>query len=209
MDKIVCLGKNYLAHAKELGDKVPDRPVIFIKPPSVLRSVNRKGETISLSLPIHRGQVHHEAEIVLRICRNGFQMSSEDAAVSFDAFTLGLDMTLRDEQALLKKNGHPWTVSKVFRDGTVVGPWVSVNQLPKYETQAFQFEVNDRLVQTGRVSEMMLGFSESIQYISQFFSLISGDLIFTGTPAGVGPVQSGDVGHLSWLEIDYSMHWVN
>ncbi|NBW99145.1 fumarylacetoacetate hydrolase [bacterium] len=197
MDKIVCLGKNYSEHAQELGEALPEKPVLFIKPPSVLRVCQSVSEPILLKLPKSRGSVHHECEIVLRV-------GSER---KIDAVTLGLDMTLRDVQSELKKKGHPWTTSKVFPDSAVIGPWIPIQEFPNWERELFEFKLNGDLKQKGRAEEMILKVSNVIQYISQFFEIQSGDMIFTGTPAGVGPVNSGATGSLRWGPIHYEVKW--
>jgi 2-keto-4-pentenoate hydratase/2-oxohepta-3-ene-1,7-dioic acid hydratase in catechol pathway len=197
MDKIVCLGKNYSEHAKELGEAAPEKPVIFIKPPSVLMQATQNGQKLALQLPKGRGEVHHECEIVVRL---GNQMTIE-------ALTLGLDMTLRDVQSGLKKSGHPWTISKVFRDSAVVGPWIKPSEFPNWENQEFNLEINGVLKQKGHAKDMILKATDSIHYIRQFFPLCPGDLIFTGTPQGVGSVQSGALGKLQWGPIEYEVSW--
>ncbi|NBX76877.1 MAG: FAA hydrolase family protein [Proteobacteria bacterium] len=197
MDKIVCLGKNYLEHAKELGEAAPEKPVIFIKPPSVLVHAAKNQQKLALQLPQARGEVHHECEIVLRLGQN----------ITIEAVTLGLDMTLRDAQSALKKNGHPWTISKVFKDSAVIGPWLKISEFPDWENQIFKLEINGTLKQTANAKEMMLKASDSIDYIRQFFPLCPGDLIFTGTPKGVAPVQVGSVGKLNWGPIEYEVSW--
>lgn len=195
MDKIVCLGKNYLEHAKELGDAVPEKPVIFLKPPSVLRSAVAS-EKLRARLPIGAGAVHHECEIVLRVGPDGF-----------DAITIGLDMTLRDRQAALKKAGHPWTISKVFPDSAVVGPWLSPKEFPKWEITPFSLTIDGTLRQKGEATQMLLPPKECLGHISQYFPLEAGDLVFTGTPAGVGEVRPGQTGLLQWGSLSYLVEW--
>ena len=196
-DKIVCLGKNYAEHAKELGEALPEKPVLFIKPASILISVN-SGEIKSLQLPKGRGSVHHECEIVMKM---GSQQQIE-------AVTLGLDMTLRDVQNDLKKKGHPWTISKVFQDSAVVGPWIPVENFPNWQEQFFEMKLNGQLKQKGSVHEMLLKPMEAISYLGQYFSILKGDLVFTGTPKGVGPVNSGDRASLIWGPINFEVKWL-
>ena len=206
MDKIICVGKNYVEHAKELGDAIPDKPVLFLKPPSVLHQVSQGG-SIELSLPVGAGSVHHECEIILRLNRGGFRMSGADAENAIGWVSLGLDMTLRDRQSVLKKNGHPWEVSKVFPGSAVTGPWVSVSEFHSWSKENFQFSIDGVLRQQGNVSQMSLTPAECISFASEFFPLCEGDLIFTGTPAGVGPVLSGQKAFLEWGKISYSVRW--
>jgi 2-keto-4-pentenoate hydratase/2-oxohepta-3-ene-1,7-dioic acid hydratase in catechol pathway len=131
MDKIVCLGKNYLDHALELGDIVPEKPVIFIKPWSTLRAAVQH-EEIELIIPQHAGSLHFETEIVLRLDRGGYKLDLKEAEKCLGAVTVGLDMTLRDLQTQQKKAGHPWTTSKVFIDSAIIGPWVRLSEFPNY-----------------------------------------------------------------------------
>jgi len=197
MDKIICLGKNYWEHAQEMGEAQPERPVIFLKPPSVLVSAAKLEEGLALSLPLQRGSVHHECEIVLRLGKTN----------EIEAVTLGLDMTLRDVQSELKKKGQPWTVSKVFSHSAVIGPWIPLNDFKNWEQTQFEFFLNGKLRQSGSSQDMMLKPEEMVSYLEGFFPLCQGDLIFTGTPAGVGPVVSGDSARLSWGPIEYEVHW--
>jgi 2-keto-4-pentenoate hydratase/2-oxohepta-3-ene-1,7-dioic acid hydratase in catechol pathway len=188
MDKIICIGKNYLDHAKELGDAVPEKPVLFLKPPSVLVSAKQMGETLAVSLPRNRGAVHHECEIVVRINAQG----------TIDAVTLGLDMTLRNVQEQLKKNGHPWEIGKVFAGSAILGPWISLAEFPDYLERDFSFSLDGKLRQQGRGNQMRLLPKDCVSYAREFFPLCEGDVIFTGTPAGVGPVQAGQPSELRW-----------
>lgn len=198
MDKIVCLGKNYSEHAKEMGEAAPAKPVLFIKPPSVLACSNGLGGKLDLSLPKGRGQVHHECELVLRLGTD----------LRIDAVTVGLDMTLRDVQAELKKNGQPWTISKVFKDSAIVGPWMEINLFSNWMSQEFQLEINGEVKQKSSPQEMILKTDQMFAYIQQFFPVCPGDLIFTGTPRGVGPVKPGDEGRLKWGPIAYEVRWL-
>ncbi len=209
MDKIICLGKNYLEHAKELGDAVPEKPVLFLKPPSVLRAVESVGATLVATLPPNgrQGSCHHECEIVVKIKNGGYQIPLSQAGEQIAAVTLGLDMTLRDLQSQLKKNGHPWEISKVFPDSAIIGPWQPPVLFSDYETRQFQFELNGKRKQQAAAKDMSMKIAEAIAHASQFFTLCPGDLLFTGTPAGVGSVQAGDRARLSWGEIHYEVVW--
>ena len=195
MDKIVCLGKNYLEHAKELGDTVPEKPVIFIKPPSSLKQADL-GAIVRAKLPASRGEVHHECELV-------FKMGN----AQIEAITVGLDMTLRDHQASLKKAGHPWTTAKVFEDAAIIGPWIPLSEFPEWQKTVFSFSLNGALRQQGHAGQMMLSISDALDYIRSFFPLCPGDLIFTGTPKGVGQVSPGSKGKLVFGKIQYEVHW--
>ena len=207
MDKIVCVGKNYLDHAKELGDAVPEKPVLFLKPPSVLRAATRPSEKLALRLPADAGSVHHECELVVRLVRGGFRLSVAEAEKAIGWLTVGLDMTLRDRQALAKKNGHPWETSKVFPDSAVVGPWVEAGKFPRWLETSFTLSIDGEVRQEGKGVQMSMRPAECIAYASEFFPLLEGDLLFTGTPAGVGPVAAGQTGELRWGDIAYAVTW--
>jgi 2-keto-4-pentenoate hydratase/2-oxohepta-3-ene-1,7-dioic acid hydratase in catechol pathway len=208
MDKIVCVGKNYLDHAQELGDAVPEKPVLFIKPPSVLRTARRPAERLLLRLPPGGGEVHYECEIVVRLKQDCFRISADDAEDAIDAVTLGLDMTLREVQARLKQQGHPWELGKTFLDSAVVGPWIPLKDLPRYLDEPFSFAIDGVVRQQGVGNQMRMKPHECIAYASEHFPLRAGDLIFTGTPAGVGPVLRGQLAEISWGgQLLYSAAW--
>ena len=198
MDKIVCLGKNYREHALEMGGPVGEKPVLFLKPPSVALWSPGVGATVRVPVPAGRGAVHHECEIVLRIGRDGRGLSADRAREVVDAVTLGLDMTLRDLQAELRAKGHPWEVSKVFPGAAVVGPWIEGEERLTQLDAEFEFRLDGMVKQRGRASEMTLDWARSVAHASAFFPLCAGDLVFTGTPAGVGPVAAGQTGELVW-----------
>ena len=207
MDKIVCVGKNDLDHARELGDPVPERPVVFLKPPSILRAATSEGDPLVLGIPRDAGALHHEVEIVLRLDKGGSRLDVKEAERLIGAVTVGLDMTLRDRQAALKKAGHPWTTGKVFADAAVVGPWRRVSEFPNYLQEKFSFALDGQLRQEGFGKDMLFSPAECLAYLSECFPLCPGDVIFTGTPAGVGPVTSGQKGVLSWGPIRYAVQW--
>lgn len=200
MDKIICVGKNYRDHALELGDAIPEKPVLFLKPPSVLVSIARLGDAATAPLPRERGAVHHECEIVVRLGFGGSNLSLEDAERAIDGWTLGLDMTLRDVQAKLKKAGHPWEIGKVFPGSAVLGPWLTGHVAETARRQSFSLRIGGTVRQTGHEGQMTLSPAECVQYASQHFPLRPGDAVFTGTPAGVGPVEPGDEAELVWGE---------
>lgn len=198
LDKIVCLGKNYLDHARELGDSIPEKPVLFIKPPSTILQATH-GQTLQARLPPSKhGPLHHECEIVLRINSYG----------EITHVTLGLDLTLRDLQTQLKKNGHPWEISKTFKHSTLLGPWIAIADFKNYLETPFSFSLNKTIKQSSVGSNMRLKPQESIRYISEYFPICDGDLIMTGTPEGVGSIQPGDLGTLKWGDqLTYSILW--
>jgi acylpyruvate hydrolase len=184
--KIICIGRNYAAHAAELNNPVPGRPVVFMKPPSALL-VNGK----PLYYPEFTKDLHYEVEVVLKVAKNGRHIQLEFAAGYYDEITLGIDFTARDLQLECKEKGHPWEIAKGFDGSAPVGRFFPVDQLDR---KAIEFELrkNEETVQHGNTRDLLFSFEEIIVYVSRFFKLQMGDLIFTGTPAGVGPVQIGD-----------------
>lgn len=207
IDKIVCVGKNYLDHAKELGDVVPEKPVLFLKPASVLKQVLSWGDMLHLDFPSDETVVHPECEIVLRLAKDGYKMTIEDTKNAISHISLGLDMTLRTRQAELKKQGHPWTTAKVFPDAAVLGSWIPYQSFPEYMDTTFQLCVDEDLKQCAKGADMMMKPEELLVYISHFFPLKSGDIIYTGTPAGVSAISPNTVAILQWGAYSYSVNW--
>ncbi|GJM31550.1 MAG: 2-hydroxyhepta-2,4-diene-1,7-dioate isomerase [Saprospiraceae bacterium] len=184
--KIICIGRNYVDHAKELNNPVPKEPLVFMKPPSALL-VNNK----PLYFPEFTKDLHYELEVVVKIAKNGRHVQKEFAGDYIDEVALGIDFTARDIQEKCKQKGHPWEIAKGFDGSAVLSPFVS---LEKVNRNAIEFELkkNGERVQFGNTSDMIFSFEAIIVYVSQFFKLQMGDLIYTGTPEGVGPVQIGD-----------------
>jgi 2-keto-4-pentenoate hydratase/2-oxohepta-3-ene-1,7-dioic acid hydratase in catechol pathway len=195
MDKLICVGKNYLDHARELGDAVPEDPTYFLKPPSVL--FHATGARNDVRWPGHF-TVHHELELVLRLARRG------DDWV-FSHYTLGLDLTLRDLQADLKKRGLPWEKAKVFANSAVIGPTRPIEDLDTLLGETFTLTVNGEPRQSGRGRDMRWSPTEVLRDLPRWFPLREGDLLFTGTPAGVGPLVAGDLVRVTGPQIDYSL----
>jgi 2-keto-4-pentenoate hydratase/2-oxohepta-3-ene-1,7-dioic acid hydratase in catechol pathway len=185
--KIICIGRNYIEHAKELNNPVPAKPVVFMKP-STAMLVNGK----PFFYPAFTQDLHHEVEVVLKISKNGRHVQYEFAHTYFDEITLGIDFTARDLQEELKKKSHPWEIAKAFDDSAVVGKFVPLDQVSQGGNIEFQLKKNGEVVQHGNTKDMIFSFADIIVHVSQYFKLMQGDLIFTGTPAGVGPVQIGD-----------------
>jgi len=185
MDKIICLGKNYNDHIIEMKDAAPERPVLFIKPPSTILEVKDKDK---VRLPWARGEIHYECEIVFKLYKK-----------NIIAVTLGLDLTLRDLQRTLKTNGHPWEVSKVFKNSSIITDWKAPRRdFPEWQTTAFEFKVNGELRQSTTINNANYKADAIIHYIDEFFPMHDGDLIFTGTPAGVGSLKIGDTIEMIW-----------
>lgn len=184
--KIICVGRNYADHAKELKNDVPQEPVIFLKPDTALLKDSKP-----FYLPDHLGEIHHELELVLRICKNGKHISEKFAPDYFDQIGLGIDFTARELQSTLKSKGLPWELAKAFDNSAVLG-----DLRPKTAYQLdnihLQLNINGETRQQGHTADMLFGFNKLISFISRYFSLRQGDLIYTGTPAGVGPVKIGD-----------------
>ena len=207
IDKIICVGKNYLEHAKELGDAVPEKPVLFLKPASVLRQALNWGEQITLDFPAVDNAVQPECEIVLRVAHDGYRMTKEEAQNAISDVSLGLDMTLRTLQSQLKKQGHPWTTAKVFKDSAVLGPWIPYQQFHNYLEIDFQLLIDGTLRQHAKGSDMMMRPEELLMYMSQFFPLKAGDIIYTGTPAGVTSISRNSTVELRWNTHSFSIKW--
>ncbi|MBB1285212.1 fumarylacetoacetate hydrolase family protein [Flavisolibacter sp. BT320] len=185
--KIFCVGRNYADHAKELNNEVPDEPVIFMKPKSALLQPHTP-----FYYPEFTNELHYEAELVLRIAKNGKYIQEKFANKYYDAVTVGIDFTARDIQTELKQKGLPWERAKAWDNSAVVGKWVPVTGLKNKNAVNFALYKNKELVQQGNSDEMIFSFDYIVSYISNFFSINIGDLIFTGTPAGVGEAVVGD-----------------
>jgi 2-keto-4-pentenoate hydratase/2-oxohepta-3-ene-1,7-dioic acid hydratase in catechol pathway len=185
--KIFCVGRNYADHAKELNNDVPDEPVIFMKPKSALLQPHTP-----FYYPEFTNELHYECELVLRISKNGKYIQEKFANKYYDAISVGIDFTARDIQAELKKKGLPWEKAKAWDNSAVVGKWVPFASLKDKHNVNFAMYKNKELVQQGSSTDMLFPFDEIVSYISNFFSINIGDLIFTGTPAGVGEAVVGD-----------------
>ena len=186
--KIFCIGRNYAQHAKELGNAVPEEPVVFMKPKSALLLNNAP-----FHYPEFTNELHYECELVLHISKNGKYVSEKSAAAYYDKITVGIDFTARDIQDKLKAKGLPWEKAKAFDNSAALGEFVDVSSLGNRDKIPFHLNKNSGLVQKGSSSEMIFSFNRIIADISKYFSMNIGDLIFTGTPAGVGECLSGDI----------------
>jgi 2-keto-4-pentenoate hydratase/2-oxohepta-3-ene-1,7-dioic acid hydratase in catechol pathway len=184
--KIICIGRNYAAHAQELNNPIPDRPVIFMKPPSALL-VNNK----PLYYPEFTNDLHYECEVVLKITKNGKHVQPEFAKDYFKEIALGIDFTARDLQSELKAKSHPWELAKGFDGSAALGKFISIDKVDRSSIK-FELKKNKEVVQLGNTSDLLFSFEEIIVFVSKYFKLQIGDLIYTGTPAGVGPVKIGD-----------------
>ena len=186
--KIICVGRSYADHARELGNAVPDQAVLFLKPPSSLLGLDE-----GISWNPAWGSCHFECELSLRIDQPLKDAGSpEQALAAIGAVTLGLDLTLRDLQDSLKKQGYPWERSKAFDGSCVLGDWVDASEIEDWQQAQYQFEINNELRQSGNTANMIFDIGSLLMEISQVFGLEPGDVIMTGTPSGVAPLHSGD-----------------
>ena len=185
--KIICIGRNYLEHAKELNQPVPAEPIFFMKPESSIISNNKP-----FFLPDFSGEIHHEVEIVLKICRLGKNIDEKFAYRYYDEIGIGIDFTARDLQRKCIKEGNPWEISKAFDGSAPLGIFLKKSKLPDINSINFQLDINGKTVQKGNTRDLIFTFDKLIAHISRFVTLKIGDLLFTGTPAGVGPVKTGD-----------------
>jgi 2-keto-4-pentenoate hydratase/2-oxohepta-3-ene-1,7-dioic acid hydratase in catechol pathway len=185
--KIICIGRNYVDHAKELNNPLPSKPIIFMKPPTALLLDNKP-----FYYPDFTKNLHHEAEIVLKICKNGRHVEPEFASTYYREIGIGIDFTARDLQDQLKSKGHPWEIAKAFDFSAPLSKFIPLDSLNDPADIHFTLTKNDTLVQNGNTKDLIFSFDELICHISKFFRLQIGDYIYTGTPAGVGPVEIGD-----------------
>lgn len=185
--KIFCVGRNYAEHATELGNVIPDEPVIFMKPKSALLQAHTP-----FYYPEFTNELHYECELVLRISKNGKYIQDKFASKYYDAITVGIDFTARDIQNELKAKGLPWEKAKAWDNSAAVGKWVPLANIKNKREINFKLLKNKDVVQQGSSKNMIYEFDYLVSYISNFFSVNIGDLIFTGTPAGVGELVVGD-----------------
>ena len=185
--KIICIGLNYRKHAMEMGRQLPEEPIIFLKPDSSILKNNKP-----FFLPGFSSMIQYEAEIVLKISKLGKGISAKYAHRYFDELTLGIDITARDIQNRHSAAGLPWELSKCFDGAAPTGKFVPVSSISDMKNLEFRLEINKKVVQNGNTSDMIFDFNEIIAYVSKFFTLKTGDLIFTGTPSGVGPLKKND-----------------
>ena len=186
--KIFCIGRNYADHVKELGNEVPSEPMIFMKPATAL-VVNNK----PFYYPDFSKDIHYEAEIVLRISKNGKHIQPEFAHEYYDAVALGIDFTARDLQQQCKKAGNPWEIAKAFDNSAPVSEFIPLDEAMSNGSIDFHLDINGHTVQRGDTRNLIFDFDTLICHISKYFKLQQGDYLFTGTPEGVGPVKIGDV----------------
>jgi len=185
--KIICIGRNYIDHAKELNNPVPSEPVFFMKPETALLKNNR-----DFFYPGFSNDIHHEVELVVRINKIGIHIQEKFAHTYYDEIGLGIDFTARDLQAKQKKKGLPWEIAKAFDYSAPISKFISKTELGDLNHLQLSLKKNGNLVQNGSTADMIFSIDKIIAYVSQYVSFKIGDLIYTGTPAGVGPVKIGD-----------------
>ncbi|WP_333600453.1 fumarylacetoacetate hydrolase family protein [Flavobacterium sp.] len=186
--KIICIGRNYVNHIEELKNERPDEPVIFLKPDTAI--VPKK---FPFFIPAFSNEIHHEVEILVKINKVGKYIDTKFAHKYYDEIGLGIDFTARDVQNTLKEKGLPWEKAKAFDGSAVIGDFLPKNDFSSVENINFELTNNGKTVQTGNTSHMLWKIDEIISYVSQYFTLKKGDIIFTGTPEGVAKVAPNDV----------------
>lgn len=186
--KIICVGRNYASHISELANERPVHPVLFMKPDTAILA-----KQMPFVIPDFSQNMHHEIELVVKIAKVGKHIAPKFAHKYYEEITVGIDFTARDVQDQLKAKGLPWEMAKAFDGSAVVGDFVSKNAYDSLENITFGLSKNGKVVQHGSTQDMLWKVDELIAYVSQYFTLKTGDLIFTGTPAGVGAVEQGDV----------------
>jgi len=185
--KIICIGLNYRKHASEMGRKLPDEPVVFLKPDSSILKKNKP-----FFLPGFSSMIQYETEVVLKISKLGKSIPAKYAYRYYDEVTVGIDITARDIQNRNSAAGLPWELSKCFDGAAPLGRFIPVSSVGDMKNIDFRLEINGKIVQQGNTSDMIFSFDQIIEYVSRFFTLKTGDLIFTGTPSGVGPLKKND-----------------
>ena len=186
--KIICIGRNYAKHIEELANEKPENPVVFLKPDSAILAKNQP-----FFIPPFSNEIHYEVEILVKINKVGKYIDEKFAHKYYDEIGLGIDFTARDIQDQCKVKGLPWEKAKGFDGSAVIGKFQDKNKLGDLNNLNFSLELNDKLVQDGNTNAMLWKTDELISYVSQFFTLKKGDVIFTGTPAGVGKVAENDL----------------
>ena len=185
--KLICIGRNYAQHISELKNEKPTEPVVFLKPDTAILLKKQP-----FFIPDFSNEVHHEVEVLVKINRVGKHIDSKFAHKYYDQIGLGIDFTARDIQQKLKEKGLPWEKSKAFDGSAVVGKWISKSNFESLNNLQFSLHKNDEVVQSASTNEMLWNIDDIIAYVSQFFTLKIGDIIFTGTPSGVSRVQPND-----------------
>jgi len=185
--KVVCVGRNYADHAKELGNAVPTKPILFMKPPSAIITAGQ-----NIEIPLGVTELHHEIELGVIMGSKCCRATPEQAFQAVGGYVLALDMTARSVQNELKGKGHPWEMAKCFDTSLPLGEFIAKEKIPDPQNARLTCEVNGEVRQNGSTSDMIFKIPDLLSYISRYFTLEEGDLVLTGTPSGVGPVKHGD-----------------
>jgi fumarylpyruvate hydrolase len=196
--KIFAIGQNYVEHNKELNSKNPTEPVVFMKPDSALLKNNKP-----FYIPDFSQELHYETELIVKFNRLGKNIDSKFSQRYFMEIGLGVDFTARDVQRKLKAEGKPWEISKAFDNSAVIGNFISVSEFENVQSIHFHLDINGTTVQKGNSADMIFPINELVSYVSRFFTIKIGDILFTGTPVGVGAVAIGD--HLEGYIFDKKM----
>ncbi len=185
--KIIAIGRNYAEHAKELDNPIPDNPVIFLKPDTAILKDNKP-----FYIPDFSSDIHYELEVVLKICKEGKHISEKFAHKYFEELGLGIDFTARDIQTAHKAKGLPWELAKAFDHSAAISNFVPKTQIGDIYDLPFQLKINGETKQNGNTRHILFSFEKIISFVSRYITLKKGDLIFTGTPEGVGRISQGD-----------------
>lgn len=192
--KIIAIGRNYAAHAKELNNEVPSKPIIFLKPDTAVLKDNKP-----FYIPDFSSDIHYELEVVLKVCKEGKHIAEKFAHNYYDEIGLGIDFTARDIQSEHKEKGLPWELAKAFDNSAVVSNFLPKADFADMYDMKFELQINKETRQNGHTANLLFSFEKIIAFVSQYITLKKGDLIFTGTPEGVGRVNAGDQLE-AWLE---------
>jgi 2-keto-4-pentenoate hydratase/2-oxohepta-3-ene-1,7-dioic acid hydratase in catechol pathway len=203
--RVFCIGRNYVEHIRELSNATPTKPLFFIKPASCLVKPGEK-----IHFPKHGNELHHEVEVVVQISRGGKVKNEEEARNAIGFLTLGLDLTLRDVQDEQKKKGLPWEIAKAFDQSSPLGNFIPFDKSIDLNNISFSCKVNGIEKQRGNTEHMMISIQKQLMELSTIWSLLPGDLLYTGTPSGVGPLKIGDtieitsdaIGSFAWSIIE-------
>jgi 2-keto-4-pentenoate hydratase/2-oxohepta-3-ene-1,7-dioic acid hydratase in catechol pathway len=185
--KIIAIGRNYAAHAKELNNPIPGSPVIFLKPDTAILKDNKP-----FYLPDFSSDIHYELEVVLKVCKEGKHISEKFAPNYYEELGLGIDFTARDIQNIHKEKGLPWELAKAFDNSAAISSFVPKSSISNIYDLNFELQINGQIRQSGNTRNMLFSFEKIISFVSQYITLKKGDLIFTGTPEGVGQIHQGD-----------------
>jgi len=200
--KIIAIGRNYAAHAKELNNPLPSSPVIFLKPDTAVLKDNKP-----FYIPDFSSDIHYELEVVLKVCKEGKHIAEKFASSYFDEVGLGIDFTARDIQSAHKEKGLPWELAKAFDNSAAISHFIPKDSITDLNNLQFELKINGETRQNGNTKNILFSFEKIIAFVSQYITLKKGDLIFTGTPEGVGPVHQSDklqawIGEEQFLNFD-------